>query len=150
MKWPIMAAMVNEQSSDLFPHFFSQDVFQPEHERYNPVDEEPLYVNAKQYSRIMKRREIRLRLEEVHRLSRQRKVFFFFFFLFYRSFSHFFPSLIFMNLVTSMLCDVPGDQVVVFSLPKKLPPKKLLRQKLPMQTTTVQTMKIPTYLLTPN
>ena len=71
-----MAAMVNEQSSDIFPHFFSQDAFQPEHERYNNVDEEPLYVNAKQYSRIMKRREIRLRLEEVHRLSRQRKVFF--------------------------------------------------------------------------
>ncbi|KAF7794484.1 hypothetical protein EIP86_005618 [Pleurotus ostreatoroseus] len=38
-----------------------------------PVDEEPLYVNAKQYYRILKRRIARARLEEVHRLSRQRK-----------------------------------------------------------------------------
>ncbi|KAL4074016.1 CCAAT-binding transcription factor (CBF-B/NF-YA) subunit B-domain-containing protein [Scleroderma yunnanense] len=38
-----------------------------------PVDEEPLYVNAKQYFRILKRRVARARLEEVHRLSRQRK-----------------------------------------------------------------------------
>ncbi|KIK92177.1 hypothetical protein PAXRUDRAFT_147875, partial [Paxillus rubicundulus Ve08.2h10] len=37
------------------------------------VDEEPLYVNAKQYFRILKRRVARARLEEVHRLSRQRK-----------------------------------------------------------------------------
>jgi hypothetical protein len=40
----------------------------------NPIDEEPLYVNAKQYFRILKRRVARARLEEVHRLSRQRKV----------------------------------------------------------------------------
>jgi len=39
----------------------------------NPIDEEPLYVNAKQYFRILKRRVARARLEEVHRLSRQRK-----------------------------------------------------------------------------
>ncbi|KII92340.1 hypothetical protein PLICRDRAFT_103589, partial [Plicaturopsis crispa FD-325 SS-3] len=38
-----------------------------------PIDEEPLYVNAKQYFRILKRRVARARLEEVHRLSRQRK-----------------------------------------------------------------------------
>ncbi|KAF8920012.1 CCAAT-binding transcription factor (CBF-B/NF-YA) subunit B-domain-containing protein [Mucidula mucida] len=38
-----------------------------------PVDDEPLYVNAKQYYRILKRRVARARLEEVHRLSRQRK-----------------------------------------------------------------------------
>ncbi|KAL4248454.1 Transcriptional activator HAP2 [Abortiporus biennis] len=38
-----------------------------------PIDEEPLYVNAKQYYRILKRRVARARLEEVHRLSRQRK-----------------------------------------------------------------------------
>lgn len=38
------------------------------------MDEEPLYVNAKQYYRILKRRVARARLEEVHRLSRQRKV----------------------------------------------------------------------------
>ncbi|KAI0727957.1 CCAAT-binding transcription factor (CBF-B/NF-YA) subunit B-domain-containing protein, partial [Fomitopsis betulina] len=38
-----------------------------------PLDEEPLYVNAKQYYRILKRRVARARLEELHRLSRQRK-----------------------------------------------------------------------------
>ena len=38
------------------------------------MDEEPLYVNAKQYYRILKRRVARARLEEVHRLSKQRKV----------------------------------------------------------------------------
>ena len=40
----------------------------------NALDEEPLYVNAKQYYRILKRRVARARLEEVHRLSKQRKV----------------------------------------------------------------------------
>jgi hypothetical protein len=38
------------------------------------LDEEPLYVNAKQYHRILKRRGARARLEEVHRLSKERKV----------------------------------------------------------------------------
>jgi hypothetical protein len=38
------------------------------------VDEEPLYVNAKQYHRILKRRVARARLEELHRLSKERKV----------------------------------------------------------------------------
>ncbi|KAG8744496.1 Transcriptional activator [Ceratobasidium sp. 414] len=37
------------------------------------LDEEPLYVNAKQYHRILKRRTARARLEEVHRLSKERK-----------------------------------------------------------------------------
>ncbi|KAF8322259.1 hypothetical protein DL93DRAFT_2072158 [Clavulina sp. PMI_390] len=36
-------------------------------------DEEPLYVNAKQYHRILKRRAARARLEELHRLSKERK-----------------------------------------------------------------------------
>jgi hypothetical protein len=35
---------------------------------------EPLYVNAKQYHRILKRRLARARLEEMGRLSRERKV----------------------------------------------------------------------------
>jgi nuclear transcription factor Y alpha len=47
----------------------SIDQIQEDH----PIDEEPLYVNAKQYFRILKRRVARARLEEVHRLSRQRK-----------------------------------------------------------------------------
>ena len=37
-------------------------------------NEEPLYVNAKQYHRILKRRLARARLEELNRLSRSRKV----------------------------------------------------------------------------
>lgn len=37
-------------------------------------NEEPLYVNAKQYHRILKRRMARARLEELNRLSRSRKV----------------------------------------------------------------------------
>jgi nuclear transcription factor Y alpha len=39
-----------------------------------PMDEEPLYVNAKQYYRILKRRVARARFDELHRLSKQRKV----------------------------------------------------------------------------
>lgn len=46
----------------------------PSPEQDGRIDEEPLYVNAKQYFRILKRRVARARLEEVHRLSRQRKV----------------------------------------------------------------------------
>ncbi|KIM45184.1 hypothetical protein M413DRAFT_24434 [Hebeloma cylindrosporum] len=66
--------MQNERDlqSDLFPNFFDrypQDLFPTE----QPIDEEPLYVNAKQYFRILKRRVARTRLEELHRLSRQRK-----------------------------------------------------------------------------
>jgi len=37
------------------------------------ADEEPLYVNAKQYHRILKRRAARARLEEMNQLIRQRK-----------------------------------------------------------------------------
>ena len=74
--------MQNETSeqdlhADLFPNFFDrypQDLFPTEPERSQPIDEEPLYVNAKQYFRILKRRVARTRLEELHRLSRQRKV----------------------------------------------------------------------------
>lgn len=35
--------------------------------------EEPLYVNAKQYHRILKRRAARAKLEEQNRLTRARK-----------------------------------------------------------------------------
>lgn len=58
--------------------FRSQDIFQHDHQDrpldIPHIDEEPLYVNAKQYFRILKRRVARTRLEELHRLSRQRKV----------------------------------------------------------------------------
>ncbi|KAK9762511.1 Transcriptional activator, variant 2 [Basidiobolus ranarum] len=37
-------------------------------------EEDPLYVNAKQYHRILKRRAARARLEEKHRIQRSRKV----------------------------------------------------------------------------
>lgn len=66
------------QQQALFPSFFEnrypQDLFQNDNDRNSAIDEEPLYVNAKQYFRILKRRVARSRLEEVHRLSRQRKV----------------------------------------------------------------------------
>ncbi|KAJ3724982.1 CCAAT-binding transcription factor (CBF-B/NF-YA) subunit B-domain-containing protein [Lentinula guzmanii] len=55
-------------------HFEPQSFINPpEPATSSQVDEEPLYVNAKQYFRILKRRIARARLEEVHRLSRQRK-----------------------------------------------------------------------------
>lgn len=56
--------------------YLSQYLYQqqPQQEVQPQIDEEPLYVNAKQYFRILKRRVARSRLEEVHRLSRQRKV----------------------------------------------------------------------------
>src|ERR1700733_3006447 len=50
----------------------------PAQAKSDPVDEEPLYVNAKQYHRILKRRTARARLEELHRLSKERKVCWFF------------------------------------------------------------------------
>ena len=55
---------------------FSQDPSPPSQtpQPEPPIDDEPLYVNAKQYYRILKRRVARARLEEVHRLSQKRKV----------------------------------------------------------------------------
>ena len=55
---------------------FPQDPTPPSHSLQSspPIDDEPLYVNAKQYYRILKRRVARARLEEVHRLSQKRKV----------------------------------------------------------------------------
>lgn len=39
-----------------------------------PTEEEPLYVNAKQYNRILKRRAARAKLEAEGRIPRERKV----------------------------------------------------------------------------
>ncbi len=39
-----------------------------------PTEEEPLYVNAKQYNRILKRRAARAKLEADGRIPRERKV----------------------------------------------------------------------------
>ena len=39
------------------------------------TEEEPLYVNAKQYNRILKRRAARAKLEAEGRIPRERKVF---------------------------------------------------------------------------
>ncbi|KAJ2913235.1 hypothetical protein MD484_g7158, partial [Candolleomyces efflorescens] len=61
----------NQYLNDIF------DSPQPPQPHHPPpphhIDDEPLYVNAKQYFRILKRRVARSRLDEVHRLSRQRK-----------------------------------------------------------------------------
>jgi len=51
----------------------SLDFATEQDDQQSPIDEEPLYVNAKQYHRILKRRAARARLEELGRLSRQRK-----------------------------------------------------------------------------
>ncbi|KAF7315323.1 hypothetical protein MIND_00046900 [Mycena indigotica] len=60
--------MNGEQETYQQPYFF------PNYgSEVTTVDDEPLYVNAKQYMRIIKRRIARARLEELHRLSRQRK-----------------------------------------------------------------------------
>ena len=47
-----------------------------DHDTLADDSEEPLFVNAKQYHRILKRRIARQRLEELNRLSRSRKVLF--------------------------------------------------------------------------
>jgi len=62
----------NPQSNAASPDLAARSVDQISQE--NTLDEEPLYVNAKQYYRILKRRVARARLDEVHRLSKQRKV----------------------------------------------------------------------------
>ena len=45
-----------------------------QHVASEPTEEEPLYVNAKQYNRILKRRAARAKLEAEGRIPRERKV----------------------------------------------------------------------------
>ncbi|RCH89283.1 Transcriptional activator, partial [Rhizopus azygosporus] len=60
------------------PINYSRSIDQPSHspppsqQQEQPM-EEPLYVNAKQYHRILKRRAARAKLEEQNRLTRARK-----------------------------------------------------------------------------
>ena len=104
---------------------FSQDPSPPSHtpQAEPPIDDEPLYVNAKQYYRILKRRVARARLEEVHRLSQKRKV---------RTHCHSRISLhspanscsrrnshIFMNRAINMPCVAREDLVAASSLQRR-------------------------------
>jgi len=70
---PVDDLFARSRQPDDFPAAPSGDHAGNQVQDDNPIDEEPLYVNAKQYFRILKRRVARARLEEVHRLSRQRK-----------------------------------------------------------------------------
>lgn len=96
-----------------------------------PLDEEPLYVNAKQYYRILKRRVARARLEELHRLSRQRKVRLGS--LHPRSLQLFNQSSspTSTNPAISMPCAVPVVPVAVSSPPKRSLHKRLARPPRP-------------------
>lgn len=110
----------NSPSQDLFRHIHDVDSANiTDHVLDDQnVDEEPLYVNANQYFRILKRRVARARLEEVHRLSRQRKVC-----LLLPSTLSLTPyaSPISTSHDTNMRCVVPVDPAAAFSLQRKSP-----------------------------
>jgi hypothetical protein len=126
---------------------FSQDPSPPSHtpQPEPPIDDEPLYVNAKQYYRILKRRIARARLEEVHRLSQKRKV------PIHICLWHVEPPLtckihalpnshISMNRATNMPCVAREGLVAASSLQKKSPLKRPSHPKLVwcvMMTTSV-------------
>jgi hypothetical protein len=75
-------------------------------------DIEPLYVNAKQYHRILKRRIARERLKELHRLSTSRKVCVVLDHPISRQLAYFFDnSHICTRAGISMLCGDPEAQV---------------------------------------
>lgn len=64
------------EDNTLYSHQVEDPVAVPVSEEFldKTGDEEPLYVNAKQYHRILKRRQTRQRLEELNRISKERKV----------------------------------------------------------------------------
>jgi hypothetical protein len=67
-----------------------------------PTEEEPLYVNAKQYNRILKRRAARAKLEAEGRIPRERKVSCQSVLHFNKTKSSFLSVNFFMNLVIDM------------------------------------------------
>ena len=65
-------------------------------------EDEPLYVNAKQYHRILKRRAARAKIEEGNKGNKAKKVLCSLMTFFFNTND----SLTFMNLVINMQCDV--------------------------------------------
>jgi hypothetical protein len=127
---------------------FSQNTSPPSHtpQPEPPIDDEPLYVNAKQYYRILKRRIARARLEEVHRLSQKRKVVINICLWNVEHLQiHALPnSHISMNRATNMQCVAREGQVAASSLQKKSPPKRPPHLKLVwcVMMTTIATMEM--------
>ena len=113
----------------LFPAEYVDGFFNGEqnNEIAAPIDDEPLYVNAKQYLRILKRRVARARLEEVHRLSAQRKVSWNTLLTYRLTFR----SPICTNLVINTRCDGQEALVADFSLQTRLRLRKQQKQDLP-------------------
>jgi hypothetical protein len=69
--------MDDDDDDDDDPQAAIQSVVATSHQPPLPIDienDEPLYVNAKQYERILKRRAQRLRLEELGKVAKARKV----------------------------------------------------------------------------
>jgi len=69
---PVQAQNNGHQAST--PTIPGQEAFMGDELDDDDQDEEPLYVNAKQYHRILKRRAARARLEEMNRVVKERKV----------------------------------------------------------------------------
>lgn len=78
MRQPAAAAMITAQAQVMNPSLYRGPngeviVAPPAAPQPPPTEEEPLYVNAKQYHRILKRRAARFKLEEMNRVGRTRK-----------------------------------------------------------------------------